>query len=323
MPLPALTRLQEDPYVTRAIELGRATETRLPGEQLIPQVQNPRESWEVKFLVWGLERFYHFDTRRALHARFGESTFGNTWETATMERYGHAHPRDRDEFEVAHPRLNLRRRATDFARWIVRQDLEHVKADLIEDTASYDPANVITLAGATEWDTAGGDPQGDISAAAALITASTGVQRPDLTIFLSNSSSVAALASPAWRTVTDQLTDAFPDLARLASYLGVKRVWTANPQQYAPATDDLADLYTDFALVYIEADDPRIIAQFDGSWGNNFRWAVDWTRRGGFAGQRYEEKGRTTEFWPWEQFSLPAVINGGAAVLIRNVSAAV
>lgn len=320
MPIPSFERLQLDDFVTTAITLGRQVERQLPGERLLPTVLNPLGTQVVTYIEHGVEHLQHFDTERGPAAEFGKSTFSHQKRTARMKRFGHAHERDLEEFPTAHPALRLRQKATAYPRRIVRQDLEMRKSVLVQDPASYD--EVVTIGGGAEWDSAGGDPRADIRLAANFISGVTGVEASEMTLFLSRTSADAALHSPAFQDLRATFTADMPDLSRFARYVGIKDAWQANPQV---ALDDLSgteDVYGDIGVLYIESTDSRILQRFDTSMGDNMTWAVDWSVRGGFATQ-VQIPERTATMWAWSQWSLPAVINSGAAVLIENISASV
>lgn len=308
--------LQVDPLVTRFLQLGAATEARLPMEEIIPIATTG--AWDIKWFEWGLERFKHFDTRRGMRAPYGRSDFGHKVRTASMTRFGFAHSLDTLELQIANPNLNLRAKATGFAREIVRQDLELLKADFLLDNANYDAGHIISLGAGAGWDASTGDPRDDIRQAASLLNASIRVQRRDLTVFLSDSALEAAMNSPAWFGVADLLTENFGDLTRLANFLGVKRIWSANPQKLSDDETKLEDMFPDFALVYVESDS-SILRTFDTRWGSDMRWAVDWSMDGGRAGVPWFDPENTTNNWPWDQTSSVQLINGGAAVRIDGI----
>jgi hypothetical protein len=148
-----------------------------------------------------------------------------------------------------------------------------------------------------------------------VITAATGLQISDLTVFLPEVSFEAAQDDPTFIAARNNFdTDTVGEDA-LARYWGVGRVWTANP---VTAADDgtVSALYDDIAVIYY----PGSQGKYDESWGSlvwavQFKWAR-WAQ--GMAFEAWFDRLSTSWYFPWQEYQKVGVINANCAVKLTG-----
>lgn len=324
MPTSQFEHLQIQPALTELIRLGHAFETPSVGSRLFPPVRTPWATPVVEYIEWGLNHFELLDTKRAMSAEFVFGTFTHTTRIEKISRYGAATRRDVEELASAHKFLRLPTLALQHPKRLVDHDIETRMQEVVFDNSSFEVGHVLTIPGGDQWDLPPGNPRGDITTAYRLIHGVTQVQPENMTLWLSWEAKEAAFLSPQWNVFLagSGITAKPGDLSDLARFLGIGKVWSADPQTRNATGDGLESLYPgSTGVLYIEPPDGLI--GLDATYGSNALWAVDWTMIGPFVSQIVDEKLRTSKVWTYSRHSLASIISPGAAVRIDDISSLV
>jgi len=302
-------QLAQDPLVTSLV-LGQPQFTPLPGESLLPTIMV--DNWVYKYTVYNNEHLQDHDTKRPMRAPIKHGDWKASTLPGKLDRYSFRILKDQDELTNAHPSLSIRQKSAELARRIVVMDVERDIRDLLSTTANYTTATAI--AGASEWNAAGGDSRSNIRASALAISALTGLQPGDLTVYLPLSSLEAAKDDTTMLAIRTNYETAIVDEQILANYWGVKRVWSANPVEELAGT--VVPMYNDIAIVYYDGG----AANMDTTYGS-LTWAVNFSWNKGVASAAYYDNTHTSWSFPWNEYAQPKIINADCAAILTNCAA--
>lgn len=304
--------LGNDALVTELV-LGTPQDLRLPGESILPPITV--DGYQFKWTKLGVEHLKQIDTERGMRAPIAHGDWRAETEGAILKRFSFRVLKDADEISNAEPSLRIRERSAMLARRIVRLDIERRRRDILMASGTYPVANVLAIAGGSEWNTANGDSRADVRSMVNSIVTSTGVMPEELVVWLSLAAFEAAKDDPVFLAVRSNFTADTPDEVALARYWGVGRVWTSNPVELK---DDgtVGAMYSDSALIYW----PGTGSAYDTEYGD-FRFGATFTWNRGVASTPYYDNTITSWSFPWTDYALPKVITPGAAALITNCAA--
>jgi hypothetical protein len=305
-----------NPILTDLV-LGQPQVLTFPGQRILRPITAPARLFQYE--KWGNERLKAFDTERALRADIKHGDFQVTQETSFLKRFSFGVLKDVDELGNAAPNYEMASKSAAFARTIVEMDIERRRRDLLIATSSYASGHVTTLTGGSEWDSAGGDSKSNIRDAAKLICAKTGLQMEQLSVFLTYGALEAAKEDPLFLASRMNFDASTPTVSALQEYWGIGPVWSANPIEADGDSDtDIVAMYGDVAIIYY----PGGAAGYDKTWGD-LTFGVDFKWNKGVASTPFYLPQKTSWFYPWTDYSNPAIINVNAAALIKNTSSVV
>jgi hypothetical protein len=311
-------QLGVDPITTRFVK-GQGQVDRLVGPLLFPDATVP--AWQFKYIQYGHEIMQkHLGVERGMRAEIRHADFEVQTLTDKLVRYSFATLRDVDEIGNAVPQYNLRGQAAAFAREIVNLEIERVKRDLADATASYAASHVITIGAGDEWnDATPGDSFVDISAACDLITAATGVRKGLLSVFLPDSSYRAVEEEVKFRDHLFANGIRGTSAEVVATYWGVREVIVANPIEMQD-DDTPAPLYGDNAYVWFRGN-PGPGQTLDAVSARRLVWGGTATYNGGVANTPFLDQKTTSWWFPWTDYAKPLILNTGSAAKIINTNA--
>lgn len=283
-------------------------------------LKNISAPYEFSYRTIGKERLRRIDTRRNMRQPFGTSDYTYSTSTAKLVRYGHAGEADRDEIAIASNLLRMTEMKYYQARMAVELNIEQVAADLLTTTTNYPATHRLAIGAGSEWDAAGGDSLANVQSMLAVIEDDTGLSRQDLTIFLGAQSARAALSDPVFlaRRVYTSGANA-PTASALADYWGVGKVWSANPVT-AEEDGTITRMYSDVAIIYYDGG-PTVQQYEDKSLVGDLVFGVNFTFNRGVVQPAFYEERNTTWMFPWENWSLPKILNSYAGAIITNCAA--
>jgi hypothetical protein len=306
-------QLGMDPLITELV-LGTPQARVFPGQLILKPIRVPNLTF--MYQTWGTEHLRHYNTERAMRAPINHADFAPSTATGSLKRFSFGHLRDQDEFNNAQSVLGLREKSAGIARRWVDMDIEQRCATILTTAGNYS-GNVNAKAGGTEWNASGGtDMKTDIDAALTILSAATGLAPEDFTIFMPMLTLNAAKADPVFlaaRTYTSGASA--PGIDAIRDYLGVKRVWTANPVQVSDA-GVVSQLYGDICLIYFEGDFNAYDTEYgDQVFGASFKWNK------GVASEPFYIPERTSWFFPWTDYWNGQILNASYGYLITNCAA--
>lgn len=305
-----------NPILTELV-LGQPQVLTFPGQRILRPITAPARLFQYQ--AWGNERLKAFDTERALRAEIKHGDFRVSQETGFLKRFSFGVLKDQDELANAAPSYGMSEKSSAFSRTIVEMDIERRRRDLLLASSSYAAGHVTTLGAGSEWDAAGGDSKANIRDIGKLICAKTGLQMEQLEVFLTYGALEAAKEDPLFLASRMNYDASTPTVAALQEYWGMGNVWSANPIEADGDSDtDIVAMYGDCAIVYY----PGNAAGYDTSWGD-LTFGVDFKWNKGVASSPFYIQNRTSWFFPWTDYSNPAIINVNAAGIVKNCSSVV
>lgn len=300
-----------DPVLTDIV-LGTPQVAAYPGSQILRPITAP--AFTFSYNSFGNERFEAIDTERAMRAPIKHGEFRATQETGRLKRFSFGTLRDQDELSNAHPSYGLMEKCAAYSRSIVETDIERRRRDLLVTAANYDTGNTLAIGAGSEWDAAGGDSKADVTAMVNMIASKTGLQPSQLEVFLGFEALQAAKMDPVFNAVRGNYDANMPTVGALQAYWGTGRVWSANPIDVTNGV--VSFMYGDVAIIYYPGD----ASLYDTSWGD-LTFGVDFTWNRGVASKPFYLDQHTSWFFPWTNYSNPAIINNTAGALITNCAA--
>lgn len=295
------------------------------GEQICRAIEVP--TYNFSYLVFNAARFIDKDSERAMRANF--QTSGRTFDTeaAKLVRHGWASLADRDELINADAAqaalgipLNVRAKYATLARDIVDMSLEVKRAALIVAGSSYSSSSPdldVTLAGASEWDSAGGDSRVDIRALADTLAAANSLQIEHIEVFLTHKSFKAAQDDPTFIAARVNQSTETAGADELRSYWGVGRVTVGDGYNSTDGVT-LTSLYGEVAILKVMQN----LSEYDSREGELDSFVrFLWSRGAGIAVQPFFEKMMTSWVFPWEAWENAKTVNTKTAAIIRNTNA--
>lgn len=306
--------LQSNPFVTSLV-LGRGFNRIYPGARMWPRFN---ADWKFQYTRFGTESMRLRDTERPMRAPYKVDGFQPSYEDSSLKRYSWATMRDKDEFRISTPNLNLQVNCGVYSRRITEQDIERVRREAILTDANYPAGHVVTLGAGDEFNAATGDARPFIQAAAEIIALKLGVEWSQLSLFMPHTAFAAAINDPTFLAAWFLNSTTVPTEADLAKYYGIGEVWTANPVHF---TDAGVATYSwpDTSVLYFTGD-PQMDTSFgEPAWGRTFAW-----NQGGISSSMISiDWPETANAFPWTDYARPLMLTSEAAVLIKNCSTTV
>ena len=307
-------QLGYDPVTTDLVVGPPQTTNAAPGARIFRPVRTPGMTF--KYLVYGKEHLRRYRTKRGPKGKIRTASFQASTETGALDRHTFASDLDELEIEsaqIAEPNYDARLHANILSRMWVTLDVEADRAELLQDPSNY--TNVTTLTSGNEFNGASGDMQTTLrTAARTILNAVPGATTEDIVAFMPQSTEDAAVEDTVWKAARANGGNGFlPDAAEIARYLKFKRVETGNP---VAQQDDgtVAPLYPDMCLLYYESPS----ASFDTSRGSYLDFAIRGDRGQGGARTPFYDDSSSTFFYPWEEFTGPAITRELNAHLVLN-----
>lgn len=301
-------------YMVTALLEGTPSRRTLPGASIFTNV--PVGNWAFQWTRMKNERMRPYEAKRAMRAATRTVDFG--WETleGKLSRYSLAASADTDELNNAHPSLALRQKKASFARMLVEMEMEREKRDLLVTATNYPASHRLAIGAGDEWNTINGDSRDNVRSMADAVGADTGIMLNELTVFLGYEAYQAAIEDPIFLASRSNYNADTPDLAALARFWGVARVWTARPVEFDTEGTTLSDMYGDIAILYPE---PSIFNQsdWDTEYGD-YVFAVNFAYNKGIAQQAWFDELHTTWYFPYHAYSSPKIVNNTVAAIITN-----
>lgn len=318
-----MTQFQLDPGWTSLV-LGKPTPIGNPGELILrPWTVN---DWTFKWLIFGGERHQVLNAKRGPGAEIQHGTFAVAEDSGILERYSFKFGFDLDQIRFGDARIGMAEKCLQNARSIVEMAMEYDRATLLTTAASYTSGNNLAISAGSEWnDSTPGDPKEHIRTVVDAITAATGVEDEDLAVFLPRESYQAAIehadfisfketASSGLGIGVTGLSTKAANLALLAAYFEVGRVWTMN-KRYMNTEGVMVPMYGDVAIVYYDGD------QSSTAWDNSqgrYEFGRSAMPNRGLAARPYVEENTTMQWYPWHGYLKPIITNPDLAGLITN-----
>ena len=321
------TRDVGDQNPITAAQLQHAVLTNLvinaSGEQNLNQAtfsamfpSEPVPSWQYIFPEVFGEDLVPYDTERThlSEMRYVRRKFGK--RSSQMHRYTLAGLIDTDEMANGDP-WNLAVSTSVVAKNGVLLDNMMRKANLVKDPASYGASNVVTITSGNGFNQAGaGSYLRDVVSGLALgIETTLGVGRENLTLALLGAQAKEAALSDVnlLKTFVNGTNQQRPGLDRIAEYLGIGNVITANPIFKATNATPGAPIFGGGGYMVLFYNSRQMMLPNGGiSWARNFNWGGEF---GAALVPFFDEK--TTSWWyPWQLYSDLKILIPDAAALI-------
>ena len=154
-------QLEQAAIVTGYV-LGQRQQTQMLTELILPIQSVGGKLFQYETV--GSEYLEEVDTERADGAPYATSTWTRSSQTAQIYRYSFATSEDYQTVTpFAEPSLRLDARNAAFARSVVRQNRERIRAAAIFDGTAYPAAHTVDITG-TEFNSVGGDVFATVSA---------------------------------------------------------------------------------------------------------------------------------------------------------------
>ena len=303
-------QLDVNPIVTQLV-LGTPQARVFPGMQIAPPIKV--DNFVFKYTQYGNEHLRDIDTERALGAPRSSSNWTASTVEAQLKRYGHEIPKDVDEIGNAHPSMRIQERSALLSKRMVDLNIERVIRDTLLEETQYAAANIITVGGGSEWDTASGDVKANVDSAVDAILDGTPLQREDLVIFMPRQCWEAAKKDSTYLAARQNTTTDAPTLESFTRYLDIGRIDVANPIEQPHGTTSPQPMYTDTCVVYY----PGGASPYDDAYGD-LTYAVTFKLDRGRASTPYYDEHITSWRFPWDDNALPKVINPSVGALIKN-----
>lgn len=270
---------------------------------------------QFQYRIFGLEAFrLRSDVKRGPSASIRSAKFETDRTTDKLERFTFAF--ESDSAEIANS-IGIDVAATNYymARAIVENATEYEFAAMITDSANYPVGHVVTIAGGSEWDAAGGDSLDDINTIAAAISTAARIPKAALSVYLPHESLEAALMDPIFLAQVQALQIPAPTIDNLRQYWGVKEVVTSNAA-YADDTDALIGFYGDTAIVWYDQG-PIVQEQAHGQ----YVFCTEFAWNDGYALEPIYEARETNWLFPWEMWVKYKITSPYVGGLILNTKA--
>lgn len=303
-------QLNVNPVVTSLV-LGTPRRRTMPGMRLLRPVSV--DSVNFQYVTFDNKHLQDVDAERAMRAEITSIDWDATTASAKLRRFTKKVKKDKDEIRNAHPSLRIQELSALMARRTVEMSMEKVIRDVVIDTTpgnTYASGHIFNLTNGFD-DPVNGDSKTAVRTAAATISADTGAQIGELSVYLPEISFNAAVDDPLFLEKRGNFSTVLPTAADLAAYWGVKEVWTANPVQ-ASGTG-IAAMYSDIAVVYFDG----VGQDFDTEYGE-LVWGVSFKLNGGVALEAWYDNNTSSWNFPWEDWLLPKITNPKAAALLTN-----
>ena len=312
-------QLNIDPITTRMVK-GQGQVDRFAADLMFRRATVP--AWQFQYVQYGTERLQQYDgVERGMRAAIRHADFKVTTLSDVLKRYSFSTLRDVDEIGNAHPLYRLRATAASFARDIVDLHMELQFATLVQTTTSYGTSHDIPIGAGDEWnDATPGSSFADVSAAAALITAKTGIRKGLLDVVISDSTYLAVESEVAFRDHLFAIGIRGVTESVIATYWGVNSVQVVNPI-YVDDDGAVQPIYADELFMFYNGGGGRGVQTLDAMSSRGLVWGATANYRGGVANTPWLDRKTTSWWFPWTDYVKHVVINPNSAARITNTNA--
>lgn len=209
-----------DPILTTVVQGYKNAD--LVGHNLFPAV--PVQVSGGQILEFGRESFRLYNSKRAPGGATKRLQFGYLGKPFALlnDALEAVVPREQMRDASRVPGIDLGSRAVNLTMKAMQLALENDQAALATNAANYDGNHKVTLAGATKWSAATGDPHADVDAAREAVRASTGIY-PNV-LMLSALAFKACRNNPNVKANFQYTTHESITEAMLANYFSVEKV---------------------------------------------------------------------------------------------------
>ncbi len=205
-----------------------------------------------------------------------------------------------------------------FLQRIQQLDIDRKIRDIVENTASYDASNTITLSGTAQWsDTVNSDPLGDIDTAKEEVANDIGVNTENLImhlgptawLYLKNHPNVKDLLRPS----TASTLPVVPTKENVARALGLKMIIVGRARYKSGAS--VSELWGAHAII---AYNPTLLMDAAYSEGEPFFGATIRLEGNPYVDEWYDQSRKGYVVRANDEL-VPKLLNNQAAYLIKNV----
>jgi len=255
---PEQIRLKQNPILTNML-LGMGQGTFI-AERIFPRL--PQTLSKVVIGQLGDERFHRYNLRRAPGTATKRVNISYDGKVYTVQQYSVEVPIPRElireQAEAKKINLSINVEISEIAMTtandILALDYEMEAAEFATDPASYDPGNVVTLAGATQWSAATGTPVTDIRRMREIVRQKIG-KRPN-TLALSAAAFEALVVNAEVRSYLPNTQMGPATLEQLKTVFGLDDI-AVGDAVWINESDAHADVWgNDAVLAYV----PKILA---------------------------------------------------------------